>query len=56
MTNKYIEIEMLPTAYGVGGSFHAEASFALDNFKSPFYNIEEKLIQDVPLAQYPSKD
>lgn len=32
MTNKYIEIEMQPTVYGIGGSFSTKASFVLDNF------------------------
>jgi hypothetical protein len=39
MTNKYIEIEMVPTAYSVGGSFHAEASFALDDFVPILYHF-----------------
>ena len=28
MTNKYIEIEMRPTACGIGGSFSTEASIS----------------------------
>lgn len=45
MMNKYIEIEMLPTACGIGGSFSTEASFWLDNFKAPFHSIEVKITE-----------
>lgn len=40
MMNKYIQIEMQPTSCGIGGFFHTESGFALDNFQSPFYDIE----------------
>lgn len=31
---------MQPTSCGIGGFFHTESGFALDNFQSPFYDIE----------------
>lgn len=55
MTNQYIEIEMLPTAYGVGGLFHTKASFSLDNLKSPFYNIEVKIDTGCSISTIPVK-
>ena len=43
MMSEYIEAEMVSTACGIGGSFSAKASFCLDNFKAPFYDIEVKI-------------
>ena len=55
MTNKYIEIEMLPTACGIGGSFSAKANFCLDNFKAPFYDIEVKIDTGCSISTIPLK-
>lgn len=55
MMNEYIEIEMHPTAYGIGGSFSAEASFCLDNFKAPFYGIEVKIDTGCSISTIPLK-
>lgn len=55
MTNKYIEIEMLPTACGIGGSFHTKASFCLDNIKVPFYDIEVKIDTGCSISTIPLK-
>lgn len=56
MMNNFIEIEMMPTASGVGGSFHTRAGFTLDNFRSPFLDIEVKIdtgcsISTIPLQR-----
>ncbi len=61
MMNKFIEIEMTPTTFGVGGAFHAKADFALDNFQSPFYDIEIKIdtgcsISTIPLRRLKVSD
>lgn len=56
MMNEYMEIEMTPTAYGIGGSFSAEASFCLDNFKAFFVVLKSKLIRDVQSARFLLKD
>ena len=55
MTNKYIELEMQPTACGIGGSFAAEASFCLDNFKALFYDIEVKIDTGCSISTIPLK-
>ena len=55
MTNKYIELERQPTACGIGGSFAAEASFCLDNFKAPFYDIEVKIDTGCSISTIPLK-
>ncbi|MCM1193243.1 MAG: hypothetical protein NC389_12545 [Acetatifactor muris] len=53
MMNKYIEIEMRPTACGIGGSFSAEASFCLDTFQAPFYDIEVKIDTGCSISTIP---
>lgn len=55
MMNKYIEAEMTPTFCGVGGSFSVEASFRLDNFKAPFYDIGVKISADKICLNYDRK-
>lgn len=55
MTNKYIKIEMRPTTCGIGGSFSTEASFCLDNFKAPFYDIEVKIDTGCSISTIPLK-
>lgn len=55
MMKKFIEIEMLPTVYGVGGSFYTEASFVLDNFRSPFYDIGVKIDTGCSISTIPLK-
>lgn len=55
MTNSYVAIEMIPTAYGIGGSFSTEASFCLDNFKAPFYDIEVKIDTGCSISTIPLK-
>lgn len=55
MTNKYIEIEMLSTAYGIGGTFSTEASFCLDNFRAPFCDIEVKIDTGCSISTIPLK-
>lgn len=55
MMSKYIEIEMQPTACRVGGSFSAEAEFCLDNFKSPFYDIDVKIDTGCSISTIPLK-
>lgn len=55
MTNKYIEIEMAETTCGVGGSFSSEASFVLDNFKAPFYDIGVKIDTGCSISTIPLK-
>lgn len=55
MMNKYIEMEMLHTACGIGGSFSTEASFRLDNFKAPFYSIEVKIDTGCSISTIPLK-
>lgn len=55
MTNKYVAIEMMPTACGTGGSFSTEASFCLDNFKAPFYDIEVKIDTGCSISTIPLK-
>lgn len=55
MTSKYIEIEMQPTTCGIGGSFSTEASFCLDNFKAPFYDIEVKIDTGCSISTIPLK-
>lgn len=55
MTNKYIEVEMAPTACGIGGSFSVEASFRLDNFKAPFYDIGVKIDTGCSISTIPLK-
>ncbi|MDE7252791.1 MAG: hypothetical protein K2O32_07615 [Acetatifactor sp.] len=55
MMNEYIEIEMLPTACEIGGSFSTEASFCLDNFKAPFYDIEVKIDTGCSISTIPIK-
>ena len=55
MTNKYIEVEMAPTACGIGGSFSVEASFRLDNFKASFYDIGVKISADKICLNYDRK-
>ncbi len=61
MTSKFIEIEMTPTANGIGGFFSTAASFRLDNFKAPFYDIEVKIdtgcsISTIPLNRLKVSD
>lgn len=46
---------MQPTACGIGGSFAAEASFCLDNFKAPFYDIEVKIDTGCSISTIPLK-
>jgi len=53
--NPYIEIEMTPTSYGVGGSFHTKAGFGLDNFQAPFYDIEVKIDTGCSISTIPVK-
>lgn len=55
MTNKLIEIEMTPTTNGIGGSFSTAASFRLDNFKAPFYDIEVKIDTGCSISTIPLK-
>ena len=55
MMNKFIEIEMVPTTFGIGGFFQAQASFALDNFRSPFYGIEVKIDTGCSISTIPLK-
>ncbi|MCM1127955.1 MAG: hypothetical protein NC429_15990 [Lachnospiraceae bacterium] len=55
MMNKYIEIEMRPTACGIGGSFSAEASFCLDTFQAPFYDIDVKIDTGCSISTIPLK-
>jgi len=55
MTNKYIEIEMMPTVCGTGGSFSTEASFCLDNFKALFYDIKVKIDTGCSISTIPLK-
>lgn len=55
MTSKYIEIEMQLTTCGIGGSFSTEASFCLDNFKAPFYDIEVKIDTGCSISTIPLK-
>lgn len=46
---------MIPTACGVGGAFHTNASFRLDNFKAPFYDIEVKIDTGCSISTIPLK-
>lgn len=55
MTNKYIKIEMQPTACGIGGSFSTEARFSLDNFRAPFYDVEVKIDTGCSISTIPLK-
>ena len=55
MTNKFIEIEMTPAANGIGGTFSTAASFRLDNFKAPFYDIEVKIDTGCSVSTIPLK-
>lgn len=55
MTNRFMEIEMLPSACGAGGTFATEASFALDNFQSPFYDVGVKIDTGCSLSTIPLK-
>lgn len=55
MMNKFIEIEMTPTANGIGGSFSTAASFRLDHFKAPFYDIEVKIDTGCSISTIPLK-
>ena len=55
MTNKYVEVEMVPTACGVGGSFSVKASFRLDNFTAPFYDIGVKIDTGCSISTIPLK-
>ena len=55
MMNKYIEIEMTPTACGIGGSYQTAAGFVLDNFQSPFYDIEVKIDTGCSISTIPLK-
>lgn len=55
MTNRYIEVEMTPTSYGVGGAFHTKACFVLDNFQAPFYDIEVKIDTGCSISTIPVK-
>ena len=55
MMNKYIEVEMTSTFCGVGGSFSVEASFRLDNFKAPFYDIGVKIDTGCSISTIPLK-
>ena len=48
-------MEMIPTACGIGGSFNTEASFCLDNFKAPFYDIEVKIDTGCSISTIPLK-
>lgn len=49
MMNKFIEIEMQSTMYGIGGSFW------LDNFKALFYNIEVEIDTGCTISTIPFK-
>lgn len=55
MMSEYIEAEMVLTACGIGGSFSAKASFCLDNFKAPFYDIEVKIDTGCSISAIPLK-
>lgn len=55
MMNEFIEIEMVPTAFGIGGSFQTQASFTLDNLQSPFYEIEVKIDTGCSISTIPLK-
>ena len=55
MRSEYIEAEMVPTACGIDGSFSAKASFCLDNFKAPFYDIEVKIDTGCSISAIPLK-
>lgn len=55
MMNKFIEIEMTSTLLGVGGSFHTWARFTLDNFRSPFLDIEVKIDTGCSISTIPLK-
>ncbi len=50
MTSKYIEIEMRPTACGIGGSFSTDASFCLDNFKAFKHGVSDFMIGGVNIS------
>ena len=57
MMNKYIELELIPTPNGIGGSFLSVASFKLDNILPAFHNIPVKIdtgcsISTIPLAKF----
>lgn len=57
MMNKFIMVEMVPTAGGIGGSFITTASFRLDNIPASFRNVPVKIdtgcsISTIPLARF----
>ena len=54
MTNKYLEIELIPNSYG-GGSFYCKADFKLDNLKTPFQNIDVKIDTGCAISTIPVK-
>lgn len=53
--DRYIKVEMMPTASGVGGSFTTEAGFQLDNFQAPFYDIGDKIDTGCSISTIPLK-
>lgn len=55
MTNKIMMIEMAETAYGIGGVFRAKADFRLDNFLSPFYDIDVIIDTGCSISTIPLK-
>ena len=52
--NKFLEIELTPDSHG-GGSFVCEASFKLDNLRTPFQNVQVKVDTGCSLSTIPVK-
>lgn len=55
MMNKFIEIKMAPTPLKIGGSYQTRARFTLDNFLSPFQDVEVKIDTGCSISTIPLK-